>query len=74
MARGSVRSRLCGADYETVGQALLWTLESGLKNAFTSEVRDAWVAAYSWLAFTMQRAAAAYAADARRQTGTASAA
>ena len=60
--------------YETVGQALLWTLESGLKNAFTSEVRDAWVAAYSWLAFTMQRAAAAYAADARQQTGTASAA
>ena len=43
--------------YETVGKALLWTLEAGLKDAFTPEVRDAWVAAYSWLAYTMQRAA-----------------
>jgi hypothetical protein len=46
----------------------------GLKNAFTSEVRDAWIAAYSWLAFTMQHAAAARQADAGRQIGTASAA
>lgn len=46
--------------YATVGEALLWTLEAGLKDAFTSEVRDAWVAAYSWLAFTMQSAANAY--------------
>jgi hemoglobin-like flavoprotein len=60
--------------YETVGQALLWTLEMGLKNAFTSEVRDAWIAAYSWLAFTMQHAAAACHADARRETGIVSAA
>jgi hemoglobin-like flavoprotein len=44
--------------YETVGKALLWTLEAGLKDAFTPEVRDAWVAAYSWLAYAMQRAAA----------------
>ena len=44
-----------------VGEALLWTLEKGLKDAFTSEVRDAWVVAYSWLAFTMQRAAARHA-------------
>jgi len=43
--------------YEAVGKALLWTLEAGLKDAFTPEVRDAWVAAYSWLAYTMQRAA-----------------
>lgn len=43
--------------YETVGKALLWTLEAGLKDAFTPEVRDAWVAAYSWLAYTMRRAA-----------------
>lgn len=59
--------------YEAVGQALLWTLESGLKDAFTSEVRDAWVAAYGWLAYTMQRAAARH-ADASQQTGAASAA
>ena len=44
--------------YETVAVALLWTLEKGLKDAFTPEVREAWVEAYSWLAFTMQRAAA----------------
>ena len=59
--------------YEAVGQALLWTLEMGLKDAFTSEVRDAWVTAYGWLAYTMQRAAARH-AEASQQTGTASAA
>jgi hemoglobin-like flavoprotein len=45
--------------YTTVGLALLWTLEQGLGDAFTPEVRDAWSTAYGWLAFTMQRAAAA---------------
>jgi len=44
--------------YEAVGQALLWTLEHGLKDAFTSEVRGAWMAAYGWLAFIVQRASA----------------
>lgn len=44
--------------YATVGAALLWTLEAGLGAAFTPDVRDAWSAAYSWLADTMQRAAA----------------
>jgi hemoglobin-like flavoprotein len=58
--------------YAMMGEALLWTLEKGLKNAFTSEVRDAWVVAYSWLAFTMQRAAARD-ADAGPQSDTASA-
>ena len=55
--------------YETVGLALLWTLEMGLKDAFTQEVRDAWVAAYGWLAFTMQRAACRE--DARQHSGNA---
>jgi len=59
--------------YEAVGQALLWTLETGLKDAFTSEVRDAWVTAYGWLAYTMQRGAARH-TDASQQTGAASAA
>jgi len=45
--------------YATVGSALLWTLEQGLGDAFTPEVRDAWAAAYGWLAWTMRRAAAA---------------
>jgi hemoglobin-like flavoprotein len=44
--------------YATVGAALLWTLEQGLGPAFTPAVRDAWSAAYGWIASTMQQAAA----------------
>jgi hemoglobin-like flavoprotein len=43
--------------YETVGAALLWTLEQGLGKAFTPEVKAAWVAVYTLLATTMQEAA-----------------
>jgi len=41
--------------YATVGAALLWTLQSGLGEAFTSEVRDAWASAYLLLSSAMQR-------------------
>src|SRR5688572_8721118 len=44
--------------YETVGAALLWTLEKGLGEAFTPEVKAAWVAVYTLLATTMQQATA----------------
>ena len=44
-------------DYETVGMALLWTLEHGLGEAFTAEVRDAWVAAYKFIVTAMQEGA-----------------
>jgi len=44
-------------DYETVGAALLWTLEQGLGPAFTPEVAEAWSAAYTMLADTMKTAA-----------------
>jgi hemoglobin-like flavoprotein len=47
------------AHYGTVGQALLWTLEQGLGDEFTPEVRDAWTAAYGLLSGTMQTAACA---------------
>jgi hemoglobin-like flavoprotein len=30
------------ANFATVGQALLWTLEQGLGDAFTPDVREAW--------------------------------
>jgi hemoglobin-like flavoprotein len=40
--------------YDTVGVALLWTLEQGLGDDFTKEVRDAWAAAYGLLAEVMQ--------------------
>jgi hemoglobin-like flavoprotein len=44
--------------YDTVGAALLWTLEQGLGEAFTPEVKAAWVEVYTLLANTMQTAAA----------------
>jgi hemoglobin-like flavoprotein len=43
--------------YETVGAALLWTLEAGLGRNFTREVKDAWTAVYGLLATTMKDAA-----------------
>jgi len=44
-------------DYDTVGEALLWTLGQGLGDAFTSEVHDAWAEVYGLLAGTMKAAA-----------------
>ncbi len=44
--------------YNTVATALLWTLEQGLGEAFTPEVKAAWVAVYTLLAKTMRDAAA----------------
>jgi nitric oxide dioxygenase len=44
--------------YAAVAAALLWTLEEGLGADFTPEVKDAWTAAYTVLATTMQQAAA----------------
>jgi nitric oxide dioxygenase len=43
--------------YATVGGALLWTLEQGLGESFTPEMRDAWAAAYGLLADVMQAGA-----------------
>lgn len=48
--------------YDTVGAALLWTLEQGLGDAFTPAVKDAWATVYSVLAGTMKSAAAEAAA------------
>lgn len=47
------------AHYATVAQALLWTLEQGLKDDFTPEVKDAWTNVYTLLAETMIGAASA---------------
>jgi hemoglobin-like flavoprotein len=43
--------------YTTFGEALIWTLEHGLGDAFTTEVRRAWTAVYNLLAATMKDAA-----------------
>ena len=42
------------ADYDTVGTALIDTLEKGLGDAFTPPVRDAWIACYTTIAAEMQ--------------------
>lgn len=47
------------AHYDTVGAALLWTLEQQFGAAFTPEVKDAWTDVYTLLATTMKDAARA---------------
>jgi hemoglobin-like flavoprotein len=47
------------SDYETVAEALLWTLGQGLDEAYTPEVEAAWTAAYTTLAAAMQPTPAA---------------
>ena len=44
-------------DYDVVGEALLWTLDAGLGDAFTDEVRNAWGAVYDVLASVMKEGA-----------------
>ncbi len=48
--------------YATVGAALLWTLEQGLGEAFTDEVKASWGKVYGVLSSVMQQAAAESAA------------
>ena len=40
--------------YDTVGAALIWTLDYGLGEAFTDEARGAWARIYDILAVTMK--------------------
>jgi hemoglobin-like flavoprotein len=49
--------------YDTVGEALLWTLERGLGPVFTPEVKAAWAALYGIVATTMKNAANARPAE-----------
>ena len=50
------------AHYDTVAAALLWTLEQGLGEGFTPEVRDAWIETYTILVTVMQYGASQSAA------------
>lgn len=43
--------------YDTVGAAILWTLEQGLGEDFTPATREAWSTAYTTLASVMKEAA-----------------
>ena len=40
-------------DYDKVASAFLWTLSQGLGDAFTDEVKDAWVVTYTTVASVM---------------------
>ena len=57
LGRRHVRYGVTDAHYSTVAEALLWTLEAGLGDAFTPETREAWVVVYTVLSTTMQDAA-----------------
>ena len=43
--------------YDKVGEALIWTLEKGLGDAFTRDVREAWTALYGKISQIMRKAA-----------------
>ena len=45
-------------DYDTVAEALLWTLEKGLGDAWTDDTKAAWTETYVTLATVMKPAAA----------------
>lgn len=48
--------------YDTVGEALIWTLGEGLQDDFTDDVKQAWISVYTLVADTMKTAAAEKAA------------
>jgi hemoglobin-like flavoprotein len=57
LARRHVGYGVKDEHYDKVGEALLWTLEKGLGDAFTAQVRDAWAALYVAVAKIMREAA-----------------
>jgi len=44
--------------YDTVGEALIWTLGAGLKDDFTDATKAAWIGVYTLVSTTMKEAAA----------------
>jgi hemoglobin-like flavoprotein len=57
LGRRHVNYGVTDAHYDTVGAALLWTLERGLGDAYTAEAQTAWTATYNTLAAVMRGAA-----------------
>jgi hemoglobin-like flavoprotein len=57
LGRRHARYGVAESHYDTVGAALLWTLEMGLGKTFTAEMKEAWTAVYLLLATTMKDAA-----------------
>ena len=58
LARRHVAYGVKNEHYAPVGAALLHTLGAGLGDAFTDDVKDAWIAAYTTLSAVMTHAAA----------------
>jgi hemoglobin-like flavoprotein len=58
LGRRHVHYGVSDGQYDSVGIALLWTLERGLGPAFTDEVRNAWTEAYLLVSTVLRRAAA----------------
>jgi len=58
LGRGHVAYGVQDSHYDTVGAALLWTLEQGLGDDFTPDVKDAWAEVYTIVATVMKEAAA----------------
>lgn len=52
--RHSALYRIPDESYATVGEALVWTLDYGLGDAFTPPVKNAWVRLYTLVAQTMR--------------------
>lgn len=59
LGRRHVAYGVTAAHYDTVGNALIWTLGKGLGDQFTPAVQVAWAEAYDTLASAMKQAATA---------------
>lgn len=57
LGKRHVGYRVKEEDYDTVGEALLWTLAKGLGDDFTEEAKTAWTETYLALAGVMKDAA-----------------
>jgi hemoglobin-like flavoprotein len=57
LGQSHVRYGVTDAHYDSVGAALLWTLERGLGDDWTADVSDAWTAAYGAVSGVMRNAA-----------------
>ena len=57
LGKNHVRYGVTDKHYDSVGAALLWTLEQGLKGAWTPAAKEAWTAAYGAVAGVMLGAA-----------------
>ncbi len=56
LGRRHVHYGVHDSQYDSVGTALLWTLERALGPAFTDDVRDAWTEAYLLVSTVARRA------------------